>query len=164
MITAVDTNALLAILYDDASANASEEALREAYRVGKLVVSPIVYAELAADGQFDTVDALDQFLTDFSISVEEPSTAALFKAGQQFQQYCQRRPDGLQCPGCGTEQQVRCDKCHESLAPRQHIAADFIIGGHATVDASQLLSFDTGFYTTYFDSLTVLPTQDTEAN
>lgn len=163
MSTAIDTNALLAILYDDAVAEASERALREAYQAGRLVISPIVYAELAADGQFETPDALDQFLTDFSISIEEPSTAALFEAGRQFQRYCQRRPDGLQCPTCGTEQQVYCEDCTESLAPRQHIAADFVIGGHAAVDASQLISFDTGFYSSYFDSLTVLPTETTDA-
>jgi hypothetical protein len=43
------------------------------------------------------------------------------------------------------------------VIPRQHIAADFLIGGHATVDADALLSFDTAFYGTYFPSVTVSP-------
>ena len=42
--TAIDTNALIALVYDDeAYAAASEEAIRDTYRDGRLVVSPVVY-------------------------------------------------------------------------------------------------------------------------
>lgn len=157
MTTAVDTNALLAILYQDDHTAASEAALRRAYQEGRVVITPIVYAELAADGHFETETELDQFLEDFSIQVEEPSRAARFNAGVAFQRYTDRRPDGLQCPSCGTKQTVRCEECNESLSPRQHIAADFLIGGHATTDADSLISFDDGFYATYFSSITVHP-------
>lgn len=153
----MDTNVLLAILYGDDYADRSEAELRRAYRSGKVVLTPIVYAELAADGQFVTEGDLTQFLTDFSIQVEEPSRAALFRAGEQFDLYTGRRPDGLQCPSCGTKQTVHCPECDEPLAPRQHIAADFLIGGHAVVDADALISFDTGFYDAYFPSLTCYP-------
>ncbi|MBX0286585.1 type II toxin-antitoxin system VapC family toxin [Haloarcula salinisoli] len=157
MTTAVDTNVVLALLYDDAHADASEAALRQAYRDGNVVVTPVVYAELAADGQFGTADALDTFLADMSIQLAEPSRGALVRAGEQFGRYADRRPDGLQCPSCGAEQSVDCDTCGNGLAPRQHIAADFLIGAHATVDCDALLSFDEGFYETYFPSLTVRP-------
>lgn len=157
MITAVDTNALLALLYDDDYADASEDALRRAYRNGRVVVTPIVYAELAADGHFETPSDLDQFLEDFSIRLVEPSREASFRAGQAFQRYADRRPDDLQCPSCGTKRAVRCEECGSDLTPRQHIAADFLIGGHAAADADALISFDMGFYGTYFPSLTVLP-------
>ena len=156
-ITAVDTNALLALLYGDEHADESEAALRRAYRDGKVVITPDVYAELAADGHFEAVTELDRFIEDFSIQVAEPSRQALFRAGECFQQYTARRPDGLQCPSCGTEQSVQCPECGESLAPRQHIAADFVIGGHAAVDCDALVSFDSSFYGTYFPSLTVYP-------
>ncbi|WP_458204485.1 PIN domain-containing protein [Haladaptatus sp. NG-SE-30] len=155
MITAVDTNALLAILYEDDYTDASETALRRAYQNGKVVITSIVFAELAADGHFDTASELNQFLEDFSIQLVEPSDEALFRAGQQFQQYTERRPDGLQCPSCGGKQTVSCEQCGEALAPRQHIAADFVIGGHAVADAEALVSFDNGFYETYFPALTV---------
>ena len=158
MITAVDTNALLALLYEDEYADESEAALRYAYQEGKVAVTPTVYAELAADGHFADASELDRFLEDFSIQVVEPSRQALFRAGECFQQYTSRRPDGLQCPSCGTEHSVQCPECGQSLAPRQHIAADFIIGGHATVDCDGLVSFDSSFYGTYFPSLTVYPT------
>lgn len=157
MITAVDTNALLALLYEDTHAEASEAALRRAYRDSRVVVTPIVYAELAADGHFETADALDQFLADLSIRVVEPSRDGLFRAGERFQRYTSRRPDSLQCPSCGTERAVDCRECGSGLAPRQHIAADFVIGGHAAADADSLISFDDGFYGTYFPSLSVRP-------
>lgn len=157
MITAVDTNALLAILYEDTHTDASEATIRRAYQEGKLAIAPIVYAELAADGHFDTESELNEFLDDFSLQLVEPSRDALFRAGQQFQRYTSRRPDGLQCPACGHKQQVVCEEYGDELAPRQHIAADFLIGGHAVVDADSLISFDSGFYETYFPSLTVRP-------
>jgi len=157
VITAVDTNALLALLYEDEHTETSEAELRRVYQDGRVVITPIVYAELAADGHFETAAELDRFLTDLSIQLVEPSRAALFRAGEQFQQYTGRRPDGLQCPSCGTKQTVRCSECDETLTPRQHIAADFLIGGHATVDGDRLVSFDSGFYETYFPTLTVYP-------
>lgn len=156
-MTAVDTNALLAILYDDDYADASEAALRRAYRDGKVVVTPVVYAELAADGQFGTAADLDAFLADMSIRLVEPSREALVRAGEQFQRYTDRRPDGLQCPSCGAKQSVDCEACGNDLAPSQHIAADFLVGGHAAVDGDTLVTFDTAFYGTYFPSLTVRP-------
>lgn len=157
MTTAVDTNALLAVLYDDRHADESEAALRRAYREGKTVVAPVVYAELAADGHFGSEAELNQFLEDLSIQLVEPSRGALFRAGQQFQRYVDRRPEGFQCPSCGTKRSVVCDECGSDLTSRQHIAADFVIGGHAVVDADSLISFDDGFCGTYFPSLTVYP-------
>lgn len=157
MITAVDTNALIALLYEDDYADTSERILRRAYREGRIVISSVVYAELAADGQFESRIDLDQFLEDFSIQFAEPSREALFRAGESFQRYTDRRPDGLQCPSCGAKQSVSCMECNADLAPRQHIAADFVIGGHAVVDADALISFDTAFYRTYFPGLTVVP-------
>ncbi len=157
MTTAVDTNALLALLYDDEHADASEAALRRAYREGRLAVTTVVYAELAADGHFDAATDLDRFLADFSIDVVAPSRTALFRAGEQFREYVRRRPHGLQCPSCGAERSVACEECGGDLARRQHVAADFVIGGHATTDADALVSFDDGFYGTYFPSLSVHP-------
>jgi len=157
VITAVDTNVLLALLYDDKHAEASEAELRNAYQDGRVAISSVVYAELAADGTFDATVGLERFLEDLSIQVEDPSRGALFTAGEQFQQYTRRRPDGLQCPTCGHKQRVKCEDCGGDLSPRQHIAADFVVGGHATADCDRLLSFDTNFYDSCFPSLTVIP-------
>ena len=157
MKTAVDTNALIELLYDDEHADDSEATLREAYEQGVVVVTPIVYAELAADGTFEDAATLDQFLEDMSIRLDKPSRQALITAGDRFREYVDRQPDGLQCPSCGTEQAVECEHCGTSLAPRQHVAADFLIGGHAVTDADALVTFDDGFYESYFPSLPVRP-------
>lgn len=157
MITAVDTNVLLALLYDDEHAEAGEAELRRAYQDGRVVVTQVVYAELAADGRFETASELDRFLEDLSIGLVAPSEEALFRAGEAFRRYTDRRPDGFQCPSCGTVRSVRCADCDTDLAPRQHVAADLVIGGHAAVDADGLVSFDTSFYGTYFPSLPVHP-------
>lgn len=157
MNTAIDTNALLALLYDDEYAAESGDALRTAYRDGRLVTTPIVYAELAAADQFESTDALDTFLADFSISLVEPSEDALFRAGTAFKTYTNRRPDGLQCPDCGSTRHTRCENCGKSLSPRQHVAADFLIGGHAEVDADALVTFDSSFYESYFPEVQLRP-------
>ncbi len=157
MTTAVDTNALLALLHDDRHADAAERALRDAYTEGLVVITPIVYAETAADGQFETSEALNTFLADLSIDVAHPSSEALFRSGEAFDTYIDRRPDCLQCPECGTQRTARCPECDRELTPRQHIAADFLIGGHAVTDTEALVSFDTGFYRTYFPDLSVRP-------
>ncbi|EMA61786.1 PIN domain-containing protein [Halorubrum lipolyticum] len=157
MTTAVDTNAFLALLYDDEYADASEAALRHAYREGAVVVTPVVYVELAADGRFDSAADLDRFLEDFSVKVVDPSREARFTAGDRFREYVDRRPDGIQCPACGETRSVDCEACGESISPRQHIAADFLIGAHAVVDCDGLVTFDEGFYSTYFPSLAVSP-------
>ncbi|GGM66383.1 putative nucleic acid-binding protein [Halarchaeum rubridurum] len=157
-VIAVDTNALLAILYDDdAHADRAEEALRDGYQRGRLVTTPIVYSELAADGQFDASADLDRFLSDMSITVVDPSREAIFRAGDAFDTYTARRPDGLQCPECGTERTATCPDCGHDLTPRQHVAADFVIGGHALVDADELVTFDQAFYESYFSGLTLTP-------
>lgn len=157
MTTALDTNALLAVLYEDDHTDASEQAIRDAYQRGKLVITPIVYAELAADGHFLDADSLDTFLADFSIDVVEPSRNALFASGEAFAIYLDRRPDGVQCHSCGAEQSVTCDACGSGIHPRQHLAPDFLIGGHAAIDTDGIVSFDSSFYSTYFPSLPVYP-------
>jgi uncharacterized protein with PIN domain len=155
---AVDTNVLLAVLHDDDThADDAETALRDAYRRGRLVIAPAVYGELAADGQFGRSEALDQFLDDMSITVSEPSREALFRGGDAFSTYTQRRPAGLQCPECGTERGVACPDCGRDLTPRQHVAADFLIGGSASADADALITFDQAFYESYFPDLSLLP-------
>lgn len=159
MTIAVDTNALLALLHDDHHADAAEQVLRDAYTEGPLVITPVVYAETAADGQFPTTGALTIFLDDLSIDIATPSPEALFRGGEAFETYIGRRPDGLQCPECGTKQMVRCPECDRKLTPRQHIAADFLIGGHAVTDAESLVTFDTDFYGSYFPELAVRPAE-----
>jgi predicted nucleic acid-binding protein len=54
---------------------------------------------------------------------------------------------------------VNCPECDRKLTPRQHIAADFLIGGHAVADTEALVTFDAGFYGSYFPELAVQPAE-----
>lgn len=152
MKTVVDTSALLALLYpDDAHNERASSLLHEAYNRGALVVPDVVYAELAADSVFDERSDLEHFLTDTGLDRESPSSAALFAAGKRFQTHLDRRGEALQCPSCGERALFRCPSCDTEITARQHIAADFVIGAQAELDADALLTFDEGFYREYFD-------------
>ncbi len=154
MITAVDTNILLDLLVAAARhADASERLLDEAARAGAVVISEAVYAELAA--AFPGFADLEQFLRDTGIRLEPSGSSALHRAGRAWRRYSDRRPRTLTCPQCGNKDSVTCSRCGRSLAPRQHVLADFLIGAHALVHADQLLTRDRGYYRTYFADLAV---------
>src|SRR6266498_3222247 len=134
MITAIDSNVLLDVLIPDAAyADAAERALNEANQAGALVLSEPVYAELAA--LFRERDDLDKFLSETGIRLEPSNSESLHQAGRAWREYRNRRPGRMVCPRCGNQQTVTCGRCDRSLAPRQHVVADFIIGAHALVQS-----------------------------
>ena len=152
MKTVVDTSGLVALLYPGNEHNRrAAMLLRDAYANGALVIGPIVYVELAADRFFEDTDALNGFLADTGIDVEEPSREASFGAGKAFQRYLDRRGEKLQCSVCGTEAIFECPDRGTLITARQHVPADFVIGAQAEHDADGLLTFDQGFYRDYFD-------------
>jgi predicted nucleic acid-binding protein len=131
MITALDTNILLDILAgDERFQAASLHAVEQAASRGSLVICDLVYAELSL--AFLSQKELDRFLDENSIEVQSLNRSALFQAGLAWKAY--RRHGG----------------------PRARVLADFLIGAHADVQSSQLLSRDRGFYRKYFSSLPVL--------
>lgn len=156
-VSAVDTNVLLALLHDDEHADAAERALRRAYRQGRLVATPVVYTEIDADRGFATSEAVGGFFDEFSIDIVTPSREARFSAGEASRTSTDRRPDGLQCPTGGTTHTPSCPECGDDATPRQHVPADFLIGGHAAVDADELVSFDRATFESYFPSLSFRP-------
>lgn len=152
MITAIDTNILLDLLIPDAPhGDASERLLGEAIRAGALVISEVVYAELAA--HFSEPEAVDRFVEDTGLRITASSADALRRAGAAWATYARQRPRSLECPQCGTPQATRCSDCGAAIRARQHVLADFLIGAHATVHAERLLTRDRGYYATYFPEL-----------
>ena len=152
MITAVDTNILLDVLIPAAPhGHTSERALTEAVRLGAVVISEPVYAELAA--HFPTQPELDRFLADTGLRLEPSKPAAVYQAGRAWSIYMRRRPVQLTYPQCGALQDTRCSQCNTRIQPRQHVVADFIIGAHAVVQADRLLTRDRRYYGTYFPRL-----------
>ncbi len=128
MITAVDTNVLLDVLLSDARfLSHSMEALEDATAAGSLVICDPVYAELCV--HFEKQSECDEFLKDNDIRTEALSHAASFLASRAWRTY---RGQG---------------------GKRTRILADFLIGAHAQLQASRLLSRDRGFYRSLFPAL-----------
>ncbi len=124
----VDTNVLVDVLEEDPVwADWSVAQLRAQAQVHRLVVNPVIYAELALT--FQAVEALDEALEALEIPMLEIPKPALFLAGKAFVRY--RRTGGT----------------------KQSVLTDFFIGAHAAVAKLPILTRDTRRYATYFPSV-----------
>ncbi|TSE00026.1 type II toxin-antitoxin system VapC family toxin [Skermania sp. ID1734] len=129
--TLVDTSVLLDVLTDDPRWGAwSQSVLAEARDTSRLVINPIVYAEVSAG--FDTIEELDAALPKADFDREALPYHAGFLAGKAFLVY--RRRGGA----------------------RRSPLPDFYIGAHAAVGGYRLLTRDAGRYRSYFPTLTVI--------
>lgn len=154
MITAVDTHVLLDDLVGDpVHGPSSRERLALCRREGPLVACEVVVAELGA--RFGGPRDLQAFLGDTGIQLERCPLAGLVQAGRAWRTYLQRRTVG--CVECGERLELTCPRCGGAIRLRQHLVADFLIGGHALATADRLLTRDRGFYGTYFPDLRLGP-------
>ena len=130
MTTAVDSSVLLAIVNGETAGPAWESALAQAAGEGSLLISPVVYAELAAG--FSDVALLDAELARLNIFYSPIEKPAAYAAGQIFRAY--RRAGG----------------------PRTHMIPDFLVAAHALHQADRLAAIDRGYLRAYFPSLSLL--------
>jgi predicted nucleic acid-binding protein len=128
MITAIDSNVLFDILLpNEEFFGRSSQALQNAWSSGALVVCDLVYAEVSV--HFPTRDECDAFLSETGIRVELLNREASFLAGKAWRAY--RKQGGK----------------------RTRILTDFLVGAHAQLQASKLITRDRGFYGTMFPTL-----------
>ena len=131
MISAVDTNILMDLITDDpVYADLSERLLRQAYDEGGIVMSEVVYAEIAP--QFPDQEQLDDLLEKLSVRLVCSNARVAYSAGRKWGEY--RKAGGT----------------------RSRLLADFLIGAHAMTHAERLLTRDRGFYRQYFSDLPLL--------
>lgn len=130
-MTLVDSSVLLDILTDDPSwLSWSADALARAADEGRLVINPIVYAEISTG--FDRIEDLDDAVPAADFEREQLPYQAGFVAGKAFLAYRKR----------GGE--------------RRSPLPDFYIGAHAAVSGYRLLTRDAARYRTYFSSVELI--------
>lgn len=152
---AVDSNVLFDVLSPDSEHyEESVERLEEATEDGPLGICDVVYAELGS--RFSGQSEVDRFLDETDLVVIRSSRAALYEASLAWRRYTSRRPDGFACGECGALNRVPCSKCGARLQARQHMIADFIVGGHALVECAGLITRDQRYFRTYFPDLELL--------
>ena len=138
MITALDTNVLVALWdRDDTLNSAAQAALDDAFARGKLIISGAVFAELLAFPR-RTEAFLDQFLKDTGITVDWTTDESIWRvAGKAFQKYANRRQK-------------------QKVGSPRRILADFLIGAHALEKGYGLLTLDDGIYRAAFPKLQIV--------
>ena len=127
---AVDSSVLIEILIGAAQAEAAEAALRQALALGPVMVCDVVVAEVCSslrDG-----DQSMQVLEDMGIHFSEVERKSAIRAGEMQRRYRSRG---------GT---------------RLRTVPDFIVGAHALLQCSALITRDAGFFRDYFKGLKVI--------
>jgi predicted nucleic acid-binding protein len=131
----VDTNVLFDLFTGDPIwADWSARQLRIWSAQERLVVNPVVYAELSVG--YNRMDEVDAALEAAGIELLEIPRAALFLAGKAFQSYRARG------------------------GPRTGVLPDFFVGAHAVVAGIGLLTRDARRYRTYFPTILLITPGD----
>jgi predicted nucleic acid-binding protein len=124
----VDSNVLLDVLTESPRWwSWSSAALREAGDDSRLVLNPVIYAEVSV--RFSKMEELDTILNETGFVREAIPYEAAFLAGKAFLAY--RRRGGT----------------------RRSPLPDFFIGAHAAIAGYRLLTRDAARYRTYFPTL-----------
>jgi predicted nucleic acid-binding protein len=131
----IDANVLLDIMTEDARWLAwSAEAIERAADRYRLVINPIIYAEISL--RYSRIEDLDAALPKGMFDREPIPYEAAFLAGKAF--FAHRRRGG----------------------PKSVPLPDFFIGAHAAVAGYSLMTRDVARYRTYFPKLPLIaPTE-----
>ena len=133
---AVDTSVLIDLLGEDARADAAEACLRMALGSGPVGVCDIVVSEVTAGlgHGAQVMDALEEMGLEFS-AIEQRSAV---RAGEMQRKYKERlRSAALPAASPST-------------------ISDFLVGAHALLQCTALITRDAGFFRDYFKGLKVI--------
>jgi len=133
---AVDTSVLIDLLGEDVRADAAEACLRIALGSGPVGVCDVVVSEVTAGlGHGSQVmDALEEMGLEFS-AIEQRSAV---RAGEMQRKY-KERLRGADLP-----------------VPSPRTIPDFLVGAHALLQCTALITRDAGFFRDYFKGLKVI--------
>ncbi len=127
----VDSNILLDLFTEDERwYDWSAHALAEAGDTARLVINPIIFAEISV--RFSEIELLDDVLASAGLEREPLAYEAAFLAGKTYREY--RRRGGQK----------------RSPLP------DFYVGAHAAVAGYRLLTRDASLYRSYFPRLPLI--------
>lgn len=127
---AVDSSIIIELLSDSPLAAACEQVLRDALAKGPVVVCDVVVAEVCSslrDG-----DQSMQVLEDMGVIYSTVEQKSALRAGEMQRRYRSRG------------------------GARQRTVPDFIVGAHALLQCSALITRDAGFFRDYFKGLKVI--------
>ena len=136
---AVDTSVLIDLLGDGPLAGAAEACLRQALSSGPVVVCDIVVSEITA-GLGHGAEIMD-VVEEMGMRFVPVDQRAAIRAGEMQRRYAERM-------------RARGDV---GVAPRT--VPDFIVGAHALLQCSALITRDAGFFRDYFKGLKVIVPQ-----
>ena len=127
----VDSNIWIDVIQEDPIwLDWSLAQLQQARATNRVVINPIIYAELAPT--YDEPEQLDHFLKVAKAALQPLPRPAAYAAGRAFLQYRQTR---------GT---------------KTGVLPDFFIGAHAQTEGWPILTRDVARYATYFPNVKLI--------
>ncbi len=135
-MVAVDTSVLVDLLGEDAMADAAESCLRDALALGAVVLCDVVVSEITA-GLGHGTEIMD-VVEEMGVSYLPVELKSAIRAGEMQRRYKQR----LRASG--------------ATVAFQRTVPDFIVGAHALLQCSALITRDAGFFRDYFKGLKVI--------
>ena len=133
---AVDSSVLIDLLGDGSQADAAEACLRDALTEGPVVLCDVVVSEITA-GLGHGADIMD-VVEEMGLRYVPVERRAAIRAGEMQRRYQQRLREADPPPG----------------PPRT--APDFIVGAHALLQCTALITRDAGFFRDYFKGLKII--------
>jgi len=132
-LIATDSSVLIDLIGDGDDALAAATAVRDALQAGPVVLCEVALAELCTSLQGGA--QVLQHLEEVGIAYSAMEPRAALRAGEMQRRYRQRGGN------------------------RSRTVADFLIGAHAMMQCSALITRDAGFYRDYFKGLKVIVPQ-----